>query len=272
MNAAPFVFCGILFVTRFYHFTCGAALRLTKAHCTRMYVCARGYICMFVWHSQNQIITFAYASAEAAVAWWASAMMMTTTMTIAEQREWQWQWKREREWECVFLGWWRWRRGVNNDESNPHMQRENGRERVRPGWRVTFAVSDILPSNKDWSGLNYTHNPGLGHFDCKRCEWLRILCATPRYTRACVSVCVCRFIHACLHTCVSVCVCVCVCGECLSLCVRLCWVYDAASALAKRWQIFYYHILWFYESPDMNHWVTSHTHTHVHTLPHNTAS
>lgn len=132
MNAAPFVFCGILFVTRFYHFTCGAALRLTEAHCTRMYVCARGYICMFVWHSQNQIITFAYASAEAAVAWWASAtMMMTTTMTIAEQREWQWQWqwKREQERECVFLGWWRWRRGVNNDESNPHMQRESGRER-----------------------------------------------------------------------------------------------------------------------------------------------
>lgn len=26
MNAAPFVFCGILFVTRFYHFTCGEAL------------------------------------------------------------------------------------------------------------------------------------------------------------------------------------------------------------------------------------------------------
>lgn len=44
MNAAPFVFCGILFVTRFYHFTCGAALRLTLYS----YVCVRAGIYLYV--------------------------------------------------------------------------------------------------------------------------------------------------------------------------------------------------------------------------------
>lgn len=69
--------------------------------------------------------------------------------------------------------------------------------------------------------------------------------------------------------CVRECACLCVCVR-----VHVCWgFYDAASALAKRWQIFYYHIFWFYESPDINHWVTrslpqphAHSYTQTHRL------
>lgn len=41
MNAAPFVFCGILFVTRFYHFTCGEAVS-TVCMCAGIYL----YVCV----------------------------------------------------------------------------------------------------------------------------------------------------------------------------------------------------------------------------------
>jgi len=156
------------FVRFLWHFICHAFLSLYvrrgSAYCVYVCVCVCEWVCLcvFAWHSENQIITFAYAGAAAAAASWQGSAMMTTTMTMTIAETWN------EKTEPDGGGKWFWETMM---KAIPICRLT---DRPRTVWRVTFAVSDILASNKGWSGLNYTHNPGLGHFDCKLCEWLRI--------------------------------------------------------------------------------------------------
>lgn len=267
MNAAPFVFCGILFVTRFYHFTCGAALRLTLYS----YVCVRAGIYLYVcvtFPESDYHICIRQCGGRCCVMGqcdddddddddsWAKGMAMETGAGMG----------------MCFFGMMKMETGVNNDESNPHMQRESGREREStPGLTCDICCKRHFTVQQGLIRIELHTQSGT------RPLWLQTLrmtanfvCDAPLY--ACMSRCVCAglFMHAYIRASVRLCVCVVSASRCVCGCVGF-------MTQLPRWQnVDKYFIITFYDFMSPRIWITewraTQTHVHVHTLPHNTAS